>query len=126
MRINLNDLLLKLFEEVEHVWPRLGYPPLVTPYSQYVKNVALMNSINLIKGKERCTLEINTEDAEASSLERDTYMTGVEREMNEELVIRSGYQQRIVALINDDSNEVGQVHLGVVHLFELDSPDVAA
>ena len=68
---------------------------------------------------------INTEDAQASSLERDTYMTGVEREMNEELVIRSGYQQRIVALINDDSNEVGQVHLGVVHLFELESPDVS-
>ena len=32
-----------LFEEVEYVWPRLGYPPLVTPFSQYVKNVALMN-----------------------------------------------------------------------------------
>ncbi len=68
---------------------------------------------------------INTEDAQASSLERDTYMTGVEREMNEELVIKSGYQQRIVALINDDSNEVGQVHLGVVHLFELEAPEVS-
>jgi len=68
---------------------------------------------------------INTEDAEASSLERDTYMTGVDREMNEELNINSPYKQRIVALINDDSNEVGQVHLGVVHLFELESPDVA-
>ena len=69
---------------------------------------------------------INTEDAEAASLERDTYMTGVDREMNEELVIGSGYQQRIVALINDDSNEVGQVHLGVVHLFELESPEVSS
>ncbi|MGI9242814.1 MAG: hypothetical protein ACR2RV_18600 [Verrucomicrobiales bacterium] len=68
---------------------------------------------------------INTEDAQASSLERDTYMTGVDREMNEELVINSNYEQRIVALINDDSNEVGQVHLGVVHLFELETPDVA-
>lgn len=54
--MSTDDLLLKLFEEVEHVWPRLGYPPLVTPYSQYVKNVALMNSINLIKGKERWEL----------------------------------------------------------------------
>ena len=69
---------------------------------------------------------INTEDAEASSLERDTYMTGVDREMNEELVINSKYQQRIVALLNDDSNEVGAVHLGVVHLFELESPEVSA
>ncbi|MCB0636025.1 MAG: oxaloacetate decarboxylase, partial [Lewinella sp.] len=50
------DLLLKLFEEVEHAWPRLGYPPLVTPYSQYVKNVALMNALQQIKGKPRWTM----------------------------------------------------------------------
>ncbi|MEZ5055910.1 MAG: biotin/lipoyl-containing protein [Saprospiraceae bacterium] len=48
-----DDLLIKLFEEVEHAWPQLGYPPLVTPYSQYVKNVSLMNALNLIKGKGR-------------------------------------------------------------------------
>jgi pyruvate carboxylase subunit B len=51
--ISQQDLLLKLFEEVEYAWPRLGYPPLVTPYSQYVKNVSLMNAINQIKGKGR-------------------------------------------------------------------------
>ena len=51
--ISKDDLLIKLFEEVEYAWPQLGYPPLVTPYSQYVKNVALMNAINLIKGKAR-------------------------------------------------------------------------
>ena len=69
---------------------------------------------------------INSDDAAQSSIERSTYLTGVEREMNEELVLRSAYRQRIVALINDDSNEVGQVHIGVVHLFDLDSPDVEA
>ncbi len=51
--ISQEDLLLKLFNEVEYAWPRLGYPPLVTPFSQYVKNVSLMNAINLVKGKER-------------------------------------------------------------------------
>jgi pyruvate carboxylase subunit B len=51
--ISQEDLLLKLFEEVEYAWPRLGYPPLVTPFSQYVKNVSLMNAIQLIKGKTR-------------------------------------------------------------------------
>ncbi len=51
--LSVDDLLCKLFAEVEYVWPRLGYPPLVTPYSQYVKNVALMNVYNLITGKER-------------------------------------------------------------------------
>jgi pyruvate carboxylase subunit B len=51
-----DDLLIKLFEEVEHAWPMLGYPPLVTPYSQYVKNASLMNALNLIKGKKRWTM----------------------------------------------------------------------
>lgn len=69
---------------------------------------------------------INSEDAEQASLEKDMYITGVEREMNEELLLRSPYQQRIVALINDDSTPVGAVHIGVVHLFDLESEDVAA
>ncbi len=48
-----DELLIKLFNEVAYVWPRLGYPCLVTPFSQYVKNVALMNVIAMEKGKER-------------------------------------------------------------------------
>jgi len=67
---------------------------------------------------------INQDDAEQSSLERDTYMTGVDREINEELELNCNYTQKAVALINDDSNDVGQVHIGVVHLFELDGNDV--
>lgn len=51
-----DDLLIKLFKEVELVWPMLGYPPLVTPFSQYVKNVALMNVLQIEKGKERWSL----------------------------------------------------------------------
>ncbi len=68
---------------------------------------------------------INQDDAAAASLERDTYMTGVEREIDEELSLGGGYTQRVVALLNDDSNEVGQVHLGVVHLFDLENDQVA-
>ncbi|NDV60000.1 biotin/lipoyl-containing protein [Bacteroides sp. 519] len=48
-----DDLLIKLFDEVAYVWPRVGYPPLVTPFSQYVKNLAMMNVIAMEKGKER-------------------------------------------------------------------------
>lgn len=55
-QITQDDLLIKLFDEVEYVWPRLGYPPLVTPFSQYVKNVALMNVIQMEKGKERWSM----------------------------------------------------------------------
>jgi pyruvate carboxylase subunit B len=51
--IDQEELLLALFEEVKYVWPKIGYPPLVTPFSQYVKNLALMNAINLFKGKKR-------------------------------------------------------------------------
>jgi len=51
-----DDLLVKLFEEVEHIWPMLGYPPLVTPFSQYVKNLALMNVLQLEKGRERWSM----------------------------------------------------------------------
>ncbi len=51
-----DDLLLKLFKEVEYVWPKLGYPPLVTPFSQYVKNVSLMNVLQMEKGKERFSM----------------------------------------------------------------------
>lgn len=51
-----DDLLVKLFEEVELIWPKMGYPPLVTPYSQYVKNVALMNVMSVLKGKERWSM----------------------------------------------------------------------
>lgn len=51
-----DDLLIKLFDEVEHIWPMMGYPPLVTPYSQYVKNAALVNVMQMEKGKERWSL----------------------------------------------------------------------
>lgn len=51
-----DQLLIKLFNEVEHVWPQLGYPPLVTPFSQYVKNTALMNVLQLEKGRERWSM----------------------------------------------------------------------
>ena len=50
---SLDSLMVQLFREVEYVWPRLGYPPLVTPFSQYVKNTALMNLLALSQGKPR-------------------------------------------------------------------------
>lgn len=53
--ISLDTLMVKLFDEVQYVWPRLGYPPLVTPFSQYVKNTSLMNLLNVLNGKPRWT-----------------------------------------------------------------------
>lgn len=51
-----DDLVVGLFREVEHIWPMMGYPPLVTPFSQYVKNVALMNIVSMVNGKERFSM----------------------------------------------------------------------
>ncbi len=55
-KLTQDDLLIKLFDEVEEIWPKMGYPPLVTPYSQYVKNAALVNVMQMEKGKERWSL----------------------------------------------------------------------
>lgn len=48
-----DEMLVKLFDEVAYVWPRVGYPPLVTPFSQYVKNIALLNLLTMAQGKGR-------------------------------------------------------------------------
>ena len=51
-----DELVVGLFREVEYIWPMMGYPPLVTPFSQYVKNVALMNIVSMVNGKERFSM----------------------------------------------------------------------
>jgi pyruvate carboxylase subunit B len=51
-----DELLVKLFVEVKYIWPKLGNPPLVTPFSQYVKNIALMNVMFMEKGQARWSM----------------------------------------------------------------------
>jgi predicted NUDIX family phosphoesterase len=53
-----------------------------------------------------------------------TYDEAMHRELDEEVIVDSPYRERCVGLINDDSTPVGRVHLGVVHLFDLDAPQV--
>lgn len=53
------------------------------------------------------------------------YLTAVKREVAEEVIVGASYTDQVVALLNDDSNEVGSVHLGIVHLWNLDAPDVS-
>ena len=55
-KLTQDELMIKLFDEVTYVWPKCGYPPLVTPFSQYVKNIALSNVMQMEKGKKRWTL----------------------------------------------------------------------
>ena len=54
----------------------------------------------------------------------ETYLEAVKREVAEEVTVETNYADSIVALLNDDSNEVGRVHLGIVHFWNLDTPKV--
>ena len=56
--------------------------------------------------------------------DEQAYRAGVEREVNEEIKIGTPFEDRTVALLNDDSTEVGRVHLGIVHVFKLAEPNV--
>ncbi len=67
---------------------------------------------------------LNDADENLFSYDQRSYLAGVRREVEEELILQSGYQNHIRALLNDDSTEVGQVHLGIIHVFELDSAQV--
>jgi predicted NUDIX family phosphoesterase len=70
---------------------------------------------------------INPIDADNSSLFaylKDNYFAAVEREVAEEVFVKTNHSNHVVALLNDDSNEVGSVHLGIVHYWVLDAPDV--
>ena len=62
---------------------------------------------------------MNETDESLFALDEQAYRTGVEREVNEEIEINTPFQDRIVALLNDDTTEVGRVHLGIVHIFHL-------
>lgn len=68
---------------------------------------------------------LNDLDENLFSVDETSYDAGVQREVNEELVVQSGYRNEIRALLNDDGTEVGKVHLGIVHVFALDGPEVS-
>ncbi len=67
---------------------------------------------------------MNDTDESLFAWDEAAYRAGVEREVNEEIAIGSSFEDRIVALLNDDSTEVGRVHLGIVHVFRLVEPNV--
>lgn len=66
---------------------------------------------------------ISTEDADAGTV-HDVYRVGMQRELAEEVRLETPYTEKCVGLINDDETPVGQVHLGVVHLFDVERPEV--
>ena len=67
---------------------------------------------------------MNETDESLFAWDEAAYRAGVEREVNEEIKIDTPFEDRIVALLNDDTTEVGRVHLGIVHVFKLSEPKV--
>ena len=67
---------------------------------------------------------LNDTDESLFAWDEHAYRVGVEREVNEEIKIDAPFEDRIVALLNDDTTEVGRVHLGIVHVFRLAEPRV--
>ncbi len=66
-----------------------------------------------------------SEDDACGQKSREAYESALWRELGEEVEIASPGRMRLVGLINDDATAVGRVHLGVVHLYELERPEVA-
>jgi predicted NUDIX family phosphoesterase len=67
---------------------------------------------------------MNESDAGGGAFDFEAYQQALQRELSEELHIGTRYTQRPVALLNDDTTEVGRVHLGVVHVFECEGDDI--
>ncbi len=67
---------------------------------------------------------MNETDESLFALDEAAYRAGVEREVNEEININTPFEDRIVALLNDDTTDVGRVHLGIVHIFKLAEPKI--
>ena len=95
-------------------------------YLHYIRGKAGGESRLHAQGSLGIGGHINPVDERADPLGRATYMAGVAREIDEELALPSQPEQQIVALLNDDSNAVGRVHLGFVHLFDLESEEAQA
>lgn len=91
----------------------------------YIRGRASGEKRLVAKGSIGVGGHINPDDQSLFDTGRDFYETAVQRELHEELKMDGHFGSKAVALLNDDSTAVGQVHLGVVHLCELTSENVS-
>ncbi len=100
----------------------------IIPYALLVHNGRVLHYVRGKKaGEQRLAAKgsvgigghMNDGDEGLFALDKDAYLAGVQREVAEELNVQTEFSNHIVALLNDDANAVGQVHLGVVHIFSL-------
>ncbi len=102
----------------------------IIPYAIFTHGGRILSYVRGSKGGEkRLTAKrsigigghMNDSDAEGEAFDLAAYHRALKREIGEELKVSSPYTQRAVALLNDDSTEVGRVHVGVVHVFECET-----
>ena len=105
----------------------------IIPYAIFTHQGRILSYVRGGKGGEkRLTAKrsigigghMNDTDSRGAAFDREAYHAALQREVAEELRIGSAYRQRAVALLNDDSTEVGRVHIGVVHVFECESDQI--
>jgi predicted NUDIX family phosphoesterase len=105
----------------------------IIPYVIMVHNDTVLHYVRGKKaGEQRLVAKgsigigghMNDKDESLFAWDENAYRAGVEREVNEEIKIESTFEDRIVAMLNDDTTEVGRVHLGIVHVFRLTEPKV--
>lgn len=106
----------------------------IIPYAIFTHEGRILSYVRGGKGGEKRLAakrsigiggHMNDTDAAGQTFDLSAYHRALQREIAEELRINSPYQQRAVALLNDDSTEVGKVHIGVVHVFECETDDIA-
>jgi predicted NUDIX family phosphoesterase len=90
----------------------------------YVRGKKVGEQRLVAKGSIGIGGHMNESDESLFALDKAAYRAGVEREVGEEIAINTKFEDQIVALLNDDSTEVGKVHLGVIHVFKLAEPKV--
>ncbi|MDR3182508.1 MAG: phosphoesterase [Planctomycetaceae bacterium] len=93
---------------------------------QYVRGKGGGESRLLAKRSIGIGGHINSEDVSARTGEQSVYWAGLQRELNEEVVLNTSFTQQCIGLINDDSTEVGSVHLGIVHRFDVAEANVVS
>ncbi|HSH38154.1 MAG TPA: hypothetical protein VK993_05155 [Chthoniobacterales bacterium] len=105
----------------------------IIPYALIVHDARVLHYVRGKKaGEQRLVAKgsigigghMNDTDESLFAWDENAYRAGVEREVNEEIDIQAPFEDRIVALLNDDTTEVGRVHLGIVHIFRLAEPNV--
>lgn len=105
----------------------------IIPYAIFTHAGRVLNYVRGGKGGEKRLAakrsigiggHMNDTDARGGAFDQDAYQQALQRELSEELHISTRYTQRAVALLNDDTTEVGRVHLGVVHVFTCEGDNI--